>query len=95
MKDGIARYQAEVSAFSSAAVSQPVIKSDGDVLVELKDVNVSYHERKVSVSGLLPLPIARHKFLRYCKIQAGWYERVKGGIFKGQTVRHGRFSYAL
>jgi ABC-type molybdenum transport system ATPase subunit/photorepair protein PhrA len=52
MKDRIARYQAEVSA-SPAAVSQSQTRCDGEVLVELKDVNVSYHERKVSISTLL------------------------------------------
>ena len=46
VRDRISQYQAEASAFSSAAVSQPVIKNDGDVLVELKDVNVSYQDRK-------------------------------------------------
>jgi len=51
MKDRIARYQAEVSVSSSTAVSQSLIRSDGEVLVELKDVNVNYHERKVSVFG--------------------------------------------
>ena len=90
MRDRIARYQAEVSALSSAAVSQPITRSDGDILVELKEVNVSYHERKVSISGLLLL-VARHKSPRYCKIRAGWYEQVKGGTFKDQTVCHRRF----
>lgn len=52
MRDRIARYQAEVSA-SPAAVSQLQTRSDGEVLVELKDVNVSYHERKVSNSSFL------------------------------------------
>jgi hypothetical protein len=80
-----------VSALSSATVSQPVIRSDGDVLVELKDVNVSYHERKVSISDLL-LPLARHKFLRCSKIQTGWYEQVKGGTFKDQTVCYDGFA---
>ena len=55
MKDRIARYQ-EASPFS-AAVSQPLIESGGEVLVELKDVNVSYHERKVSIYGFI-LPVA-------------------------------------
>ena len=86
MRDTIARYQVEVSVFSSAAVSQPAARSGGDVLVELKDVNVSYHERKVSISGDL-FPAARHSFLRCCKIQAGQCEQVKGGTFKVQTVR--------
>lgn len=49
MRDRIARYQAEVSALTSSAVSQPVVRNDGDILVELKDVNVSYYERKVSI----------------------------------------------
>ncbi|KAF9650289.1 P-loop containing nucleoside triphosphate hydrolase protein [Thelephora ganbajun] len=47
MKDRIARYQEGVSTSSSAGISQPPIKKDGEVLVELKDVNVSYHERKI------------------------------------------------
>ena len=52
MRDRIARYQAEVSA-SPAVVSQNQTKSDGEVFVELKDVSVSYHELKVSISNLL------------------------------------------
>ena len=55
MKDRIARYQ-EASHFSSMAVSQPQIGS-GEVLVELKDVSVSYHERKVSISGFVFLVV--------------------------------------
>ena len=50
MKDRIARYQ-EASQSSSVAASEPLIGSGGEVLVELKDVSVSYHERKVSTSG--------------------------------------------
>ena len=90
MRDRIDRYQAEVSTSSSTAVSQPAVRSDGDVLVELKDVNVSYYERKVDISGL-SFPMTRHKFLRYCKIQTGRYGQAKGGTFKGQTVRRRRF----
>ena len=56
MKDRIARYQ-EASHFSSMAVSQPQIGS-GEVLVELKDVSVSYHERKVSISGFVFLVVS-------------------------------------
>ena len=52
MKDRIDRYQEEASASSLEAVSQPLIRNDGELLVELKSVNVSYHERKVSISGL-------------------------------------------
>lgn len=52
MKGVIARYRAEVSASSSMPVSQPPVRNDGDVLVELKGVSVSYHERKASISGL-------------------------------------------
>ena len=52
MRDRITRYQAGVSA-SPAAISPNETKSDGEVLVELKDVNVSYHERKVSILSLL------------------------------------------
>ena len=52
MRDKITRYQAKVSA-SPAAVSQLQTRGDGEVLVELKDVNVGYHERKVSISNLL------------------------------------------
>ena len=51
MKDRIARYQEEASASASATISRSLIKDDGEVLVELNDVNVSYHERKVSISG--------------------------------------------
>ena len=90
MRDRIARYQAEVSALTSSAVSQPVVRNDGDILVELKDVNVSYYERKVSILGL-SFPIARHKFLRYCETQTGRYKQAKGGTFRGQTVRRRRF----
>ena len=86
MKDRIARYQAEVSASSSGAISQPLIRSDGDVLVELKDVNVSYHERKVSTLSLV-FPVVRHKHPRSCKKRTGRYGQVKGGTFRGQMVR--------
>ena len=85
MKDAIGRYQAEVSASSSMPVSQSLIRNDGEVLVQLKDVNVSYHERKASVS-YVALSIAGHEFPRYYKIQTGQSERVKGGTFKDQTV---------
>ena len=52
MKDRIARYQ-EVSEFLSMAVPQPPIGSGNEILVELKDVSVSYHERKVSASSFV------------------------------------------
>ena len=61
MKDRIARFQ-EVSTFPPAVTSQPRIRSDGEVLVELNDVNVSYHGRKVSISGF-SLSIVSHTFL--------------------------------
>jgi hypothetical protein len=85
MKERIARYQAEMSVSSSAAVAQPSIRHDGEVLVELKDVNVSYHERKVSIPGF-GLSITGHKFLRYCKTRAGRCVQVRGGTFRDQTV---------
>ena len=85
MKDRIVRYQEEVSASSSAAALQPLIRSSGEVLVELKDVSVSYHERKVSISSFV-LPITRHKLLRCCKIRTGQSEQVKGGTSRDRTV---------
>jgi len=84
MKDIIARYQ-EVSHSSSVAVSQPPIGSGNEVLVELKDVSVSYHERKVNTSGFLLLAVGQI-FFRCCETRTGRYERVKGGIFRDQMV---------
>ena len=84
MKDRIARYQ-EGSHFSSMGVSQPLIWSGGEVLVELKDVSVSYHERKVSISGFVLLVVGQI-FFRCCETRTGRYEQVKGGISRGQTV---------
>ena len=84
MRDRIAQYQAGVSD-SPAAVSQNQTRSDGEVLVELKDVSVSYHERKVSISNPL-LPAVWYKFLRCYKTQTGQCEQVKGGTFKDQMV---------
>lgn len=49
MKDRIAQYREGVAALSSVTISRPPVKSGGEVLVKLKDVNVSYHERKVSI----------------------------------------------
>ena len=74
----------EVPTSSSMPVSQPLIRNDGEVLVQLKDVNASCYERKASVS-YLALSIAEHRFPRYYKIQTGQYERVKGGTFRNQT----------
>ena len=90
IKNRIARYQEEMSASSSVAVSQPLIRSDGEVLVELNDVNVSYHERKVSISNFV-FPTTKYKFLRCCKIRVGRYEQVKGGTSRDQTVCPKRF----
>lgn len=57
-----------MTALSSATISRPLVKGDGEVLVELKDVNVSYHERKVSVlhltffiAGQYPSGVAKHE----------------------------------
>ena len=80
----------EVPASSSIPIPQPLIRNDGEVLVELKDVNVSYHERKVDIL-CLALPIAEHRFPRHYKIQTGQYERVEGGTFKDQMVCLSRF----
>ena len=93
MKDRIARYQ-EVSHFSSMGVSQPPIGTGGEVLVELKDVSVSYHERKVSTPGFVLL-VQGQMFLRCCKTQTGRYGQVRGGIFRDQTVRFQRFHTRL
>jgi len=93
MKDRIARCQ-EVSNFSSMAVSQPQIGSGNEILVELKDVSVSYHERKVSTSGVFLLVVGQ-MFFRCCETRTGRYERVKGGIFRDQTVCFQRFHTRL
>jgi hypothetical protein len=85
MKDRIARYQEGV-ALSSATISRPPVKTGGEVLVELKDVNVSYYERKVSVSHL-DLLIASQYLLRFCKIWIGRFARTKNGTSRDQTVR--------
>jgi ABC-type molybdenum transport system ATPase subunit/photorepair protein PhrA len=83
MKKRIAQYQAEVSVLSSASIVRH--STGGEVLVELKDVNVSYHERKASIPGF-GLPITEHKFLRSCKTQTGQYGQMKGGTSRDQTV---------
>ena len=84
MKDRIARYQEEASASASATISRSLIKDDGEVLVELNDVNVSYHERKVSISGFFVDNEA--KFCRCSKTRTGGCERAKGGTSRDQTV---------
>ena len=53
IKDRISQYQEGPSAASSATISRPLVKGDGEVLVELKGVNVSYYDRKVSASRLV------------------------------------------
>lgn len=67
MKDMIARYQQKATASSFVTTSQPPVKTDGEILVELKGVNVSYHERKVRAS-YHPLHTSRRGPHRYCKI---------------------------
>ena len=85
MKDRIARYK-EVVASSSATISRPPIRNDGEAIVELNEVSVSYHERKVSIP-CPALSIAGYTFLRYCKTPTGRCERAKGGTSRDQTVR--------
>ena len=95
MKDRIARYQEEVVALSSGTISWPLVKSDGEVLVELKDVNVSYHERKVSISHSAFRTLHQWDILRCCKTRTGRFVRAKDGISKDQTVCLERFRTKL
>lgn len=53
MKGRIAKYQEGVPSSLSATALQPPVRITGEILVELKDVNVSYHERKVSAARLV------------------------------------------
>lgn len=90
MKDRIAQYQRGVTGLSSVTTSRLLAKSNGEILVKLKDVNVRYHERKVSVL-LLGLFVARRYLIRYYKIRIGRSVRTKDGTSKDRTVYILRF----
>ena len=94
MKDRIARYQDGVTTPSSVTTLQPPVKGTGEALVELKDVNVSDHERRVSVARYFKRT-AKQKPFRCCKTRTGLFVRTKGGTSRDQTVRLGRFYTCL
>ena len=94
MKDRIARYQEGVSAPSSVAILRPPVKGTGEALVELKDVNVSYHERRVSAAPQFE-PTTKQKPFRCCKTRIGPFVQTKDGTSRDQTVRLWRFHTCL